>query len=935
MKSADLHAFFLAPFLDLAAEQLGEARVRELLEEQGIELELLRDPSAWLSMKDSERIVRTLHEAVGDPLYVARAARAAFTARYMGPLRAIIRAFGNTGKAYEQMVRSLPRFNKVGELGFEQVGPRHVRLTYRQKPGAAAETDPLMCLGRQQNMAAVPTIFDLPPAKLEHPECMHRGDDACVYEIRYVERLPKFRSRLALLLGAGAGVAAALTLELGPLALGVGTVLGAFASWALVRQWELRQELGESQRLVIEQQDALERSTLANEQRFGELLEAKSGVERKVKERTSELLETSARLQQTLDEVRDLAQAKTDFFANVSHELRTPLTLLLSPLEALRRGEAPPGGPEQALETMEANAKRLLRLINQLLDLAKVDAGRATVQRAPVDAGQLVHALVSPAQALAVTQGVALSVETPERSAPVALDPTWMETALGNLLANALRFAESAVTVRFRDAGGELVFEVEDDGPGVPAEDRERIFERFSQASDAARRRGGTGLGLALVQEAARLHGGRAELDEGAGGGALFRLVLPRIVASAPAEPVEARGAEPLPTPRQSGAPEELRSGPDANAPLALVVEDHPELRAFLTDVLAARYRVATAAHGRRGLERARELQPDVVVADVAMPELDGLGLTRALRADPKLRDVPILLVTARGEPSQVLEGFDAGADDYVVKPFHGRELLARLDVQLRIRGMLHRLAHQERLAALGVLAASVAHQVRNPLTALVSGLPAVRRKLTGKADARTDEMLEVFIDCANRIERISVDLLDLSRVDREEEGTLQPGQGLLAAVRLLSARVPDDVEVETDVDEETALEGRAGDLNHVFLNLVDNAARAVGDRGRVRIRGRVEGGRYRITVEDSGPGIEPSVLPRLFDPFVTSRPAGEGTGLGLSIAREIVSAHGGTIDADASPTLGGARFTVVLPLPEGSPRPSPGNTPSASAPRL
>ncbi|HJL37901.1 MAG TPA: HAMP domain-containing sensor histidine kinase, partial [Polyangiaceae bacterium LLY-WYZ-15_(1-7)] len=531
MKSADLHAFFLAPFLDLAAEQLGEARVRELLEEQGIELELLRDPSAWLSMKDSERIVRTLHEAVGDPLYVARAARAAFTARYMGPLRAIIRAFGNTGKAYEQMVRSLPRFNKVGELGFEQVGPRHVRLTYRQKPGAAAETDPLMCLGRQQNMAAVPTIFDLPPAKLEHPECMHRGDDACVYEIRYVERLPKFRSRLALLLGAGAGVAAALTLELGPLALGVGTVLGAFASWALVRQWELRQELGESQRLVIEQQDALERSTLANEQRFGELLEAKSGVERKVKERTSELLETSARLQQTLDEVRDLAQAKTDFFANVSHELRTPLTLLLSPLEALRRGEAPPGGPEQALETMEANAKRLLRLINQLLDLAKVDAGRATVQRAPVDAGQLVHALVSPAQALAVTQGVALSVETPERSAPVALDPTWMETALGNLLANALRFAESAVTVRFRDAGGELVFEVEDDGPGVPAEDRERIFERFSQASDAARRRGGTGLGLALVQEAARLHGGRAELDEGAGGGALFRLVLPRIVA--------------------------------------------------------------------------------------------------------------------------------------------------------------------------------------------------------------------------------------------------------------------------------------------------------------------------------------------------------------------------------------------------------------------
>src|SRR5439155_1338814 len=152
---------------------------------------------------------------------------------------------------------------------------------------------------------------------------------------------------------------------------------------------------------------------------------------------------------------------------------------------------------------------------------------------------------------------------------------------------------------------------------------------------------------------------------------------------------------------------------------------------------------------------------------------------------------------TARTEVASVLEGFEAGANDYVLKPFHGRELLARVDVHVRLKRMMQEFALRERHAMLGVLAASVAHQVRNPLTTLVSGLPAMRSKLAGKITDSTQQLMDVMIDCAGRIERLTVDLMDLSRVDREAGGEFSPSDGLRAAVRLVRARIPETVTIE------------------------------------------------------------------------------------------------------------------------------------------
>jgi signal transduction histidine kinase len=272
------------------------------------------------------------------------------------------------------------------------------------------------------------------------------------------------------------------------------------------------------------------------------------------------------------------------------------------------------------------------------------------------------------------------------------------------------------------------------------------------------------------------------------------------------------------------------------------------------------------------------------------------------------------VLVTARTDVSSVLTGFEAGANDYVLKPFHGRELLARVDVHVRVHRMAQELALQERHAMLGVLAASVAHQVRNPLTSLVSGLPAMRRRVGPKVDAPSLELMDVMIECAERIERLTQDLLDLSRVDREQGGKYRPSDGLSAALRVFRTRAGEGVTIEDDIEPSDVIEGRVGDMNHVFMNLIDNALRAIGESGTNRVQCRTLGGFYVARVEASGPGNDEETARRIFEPFFTTRDAGQGTGLGLAIARQVVTAAGGTIEVGRS-SLGGAEFTTRIPL--------------------
>jgi signal transduction histidine kinase len=352
---------------------------------------------------------------------------------------------------------------------------------------------------------------------------------------------------------------------------------------------------------------------------------------------------------------------------------------------------------------------------------------------------------------------------------------------------------------------------------------------------------------------------------------------------------------------------------PYGAVPLALIVDGNAAVRRLIVASLSQHYRVRVAVDGLRGLELARQLRPDVVVSATILPELDGYEFCRRLRTEEQTKAIPLLMIVARTDEG-ARRALEAGASDYLTHPFQASELLARIGVHVRMRRMTERFVRQERLAALGAAAAAVAHNVRNPLSALLSGLPAVRKRLGASLDQSTAELMSVMQDCAERIERTTLDLLDLSRVDREQNGVFSPGAGLLACARILGSRLSVDIDLQLDVDDKASALGRAGDMNHVFMNVIDNALWAVGDKGSIAVCGAVDAESYLITVGDSGPGIAPDVIERIFEPFWTTRGAGEGTGLGLSIARQIIEEHGGSIGADASP-LGGARFTIRLPL--------------------
>ena len=924
----EMHATGIRSLAEVGAEALGNERLDALLGELGASRTELDDSSAWFSLRFAEAFIASLEEATGDSDLLVKAARLIFSPKNLGPIYVLARAFGTPRSTYTQMVSLAPRVNKVGVIEVQDTAPGRIRLRYTTAQGAPREVGTFMCRIRIAQFTELPAmLFGLPRAVVTHQHCMQRGDEACVYEVRWQEPARKTVSWIALVVGLLVG----WSLAWGHDASTGGQLLAAgacgLAAWGFGRVWELTKEVSARGRLIEDHQDALATSAQDNEKRYAELLEAKADVDKQVELRTAELREASAQLQATLEVLREVDRNKTDFFNAISHELRTPLTLIAEPLRMIVQGEELPGGQEAALRTMYANSTQLRGLIDDLLDLAKMDAGAMPMNPAPADAAALVRSVAMRFETAASARNVQLITDVPEQRIETILDPNWVQRALTNLVGNALRHVDASgcITIRLRLEHDDLVLEVEDTGEGIDEADLQRVFQRFGQAKG---RRGGTGLGLAIVQEVARLHGGSTSVRSERGQGATFVLRLPRgnvseATGTPTAEdlrPTSAAHEDPLFDPSQSAELSSVPPSPYPNAPLALVVEDQPDIRRFVALALAKRFRVRTAPNGAVGLELARKETPDIVVSDVTMPVMNGLDLCRALREDDATRSVPVILLTGAADPKTVIQGFDAGANDYILKPFATQELLARVNVHTRLRALVHEVGRRERLATLGTVAASVAHQVRNPLTTLVSGLPAMRRRIGNQLDPSSLEMLDTMLECAERIERTTGDLLDLSRIDRAADDDYKPSEGLMAAVRLARTRVASaDVTIEVDVDENPVLRGRPGDMNQVFLNLLDNAVREVAHGGAVSVTSVVEDNTYVVRIGDSGRGIAEEDLPHLFEPFWTTRAAGEGSGLGLSIAKEVVEQHGGNIEVGRS-KLGGALFTIRLPLRRGKP---------------
>ncbi|MEU5790514.1 ATP-binding protein [Micromonospora purpureochromogenes] len=400
----------------------------------------------------------------------------------------------------------------------------------------------------------------------------------------------------------------------------------------------------------------------------------------------------------------ELDRVKTSFFTNVSHEFRTPLTLMLGPLTDALADERHPLPPEQRerVDTARRNATRLLTLVNSLLTFSSLEAGRARSQARQVDLPELTAELAGVFRSAVERAGLRLEVDCPPLPRPVALDPANWERIVTNLLSNALKHTfVGRISVGLHAHPTELRLTVADTGIGIAEEEMPRLFERFHRV-DGARSRSheGTGIGLALVGELARLEGGDVRVDSQVGRGSTFTVALPwsalhrgtddTVVAgdlgdTARAAAQEASGwlVDPVrPEPVEEGSPGTLPD--DGRSVRILVADDNADMRAYLARLLTAQgWRVDTVGNGRQALDAIRRNAPDLVLTDVMMPEVDGFALVRTLRGQPDTRALPVVVLSARAGADAAVEGLDLGADDYVVKPFTAADLVARVRATL------------------------------------------------------------------------------------------------------------------------------------------------------------------------------------------------------------------------------------------------------------
>ena len=420
-----------------------------------------------------------------------------------------------------------------------------------------------------------------------------------------------------------------------------------------------------------------------------------------------ELAARNAQLAAQATALAEFSQARTRLFTYLSHEFRTPLTLILGPLQGLLEGRY--GVPSAELREqgtlMQRNAHRLLRLVNQILDLARLQTGAMTLDRRPADLVPFVRGVVAGFASLAERRGIALGFSATTPMAPVLLDGEQFERVLLNLVGNALKFTPAAgrVDVTVAVSGETARVVVADTGIGIPADELSHVFERFYRAGTAATRRAeGTGLGLAFVREVVQLHGGDVAVESEPGRGSTFTVTLrvvtaARLVVPAPGEGGDAArladvaalhvSGEYLALTRPASLPgdafadegDDAVGGDSADRTTVLVVDDNADVRQYVRSVLAPTYRVVEAGDGAAALEVARTTLPDLIVADVMMPELDGFGLVRALRGDETTDAIAIVLLTARGAAPSQVEGYEAGADAYLVKPFEPSVLEACL----------------------------------------------------------------------------------------------------------------------------------------------------------------------------------------------------------------------------------------------------------------
>lgn len=677
---------------------------------------------------------------------------------------------------------------------------------------------------------------------------------------------------------------------------------------------------------------------------------------------------TKKNLEHAHTQLQQLDRVKSEFFANITHELKTPLTMMLAPIELLIDGELGSISEPQrsTLASIERSGIKLRRLIGDLLDLSRLEESKLRLRVHRYDLVEYLRGLVTQAEPLTQRKSLALEFSSNVESSGVYCDLERVERVMVNLLSNATKFtpAQGKIAVRLHDDGEHARIEVEDTGIGFPPGMAERIFQRFFQVdSGSTRRYGGTGIGLALAKELVELHGGRIWAEGAVGQGAKLSVTLPKDREHFALDVLDRRGprVDLLAGSRASdhGVAEwhtdeherfrlleidqateqrivERDADEEQRAHSVLVVEDTPDVIRVIRLALHHDFRILAAPDGRKGLELARKHLPTLIVTDLMMPELDGLALTRELRADPATEHIPIVMLTARGDLRDRVEGIETGVNAYLSKPFSSKELIAVVRSQLKQKEATADVLLDQKLDSLQTVAGGLAHEIKNPLNYVQGALAALENDVVRLLDpAATREppfdpprvaerTQKMFATARSGVQRIGATVDLMLRYSREGYTRTTQPYDVFAAVRdvlaVLLPTVGHALAHEVDLVGEGLVDCVPEELNQVLTNLIENAIQALptDGTGRLTIRGRVSDEELVLTVKDNGPGIEPAHVARLFTPFFTTKGKHGGSGLGLAIARRVVTALRGSIHVQSQPGAGAA-FVVRLPRSTGA----------------
>ena len=649
----------------------------------------------------------------------------------------------------------------------------------------------------------------------------------------------------------------------------------------------------------------------------------------------------------------EIDRAKTLFFSNVSHEFRTPLTLILGPLkDALTEDGLSPTTKAQ-LEMAHRNSQRLLKLVNTLLDFSRIEAGRIDAAYEPIDLALLTADLASVFRSAVEKAGMRLVVDCQPLPEAIYVDREMWEKVVLNLLSNAFKFTlDGEIIVRVRQAGEMVELSVTDTGTGIPAEELPHLFERFYRVKGARGRSfEGSGIGLALVEELVKLHGGSVRVTSQVDRGSTFTVSIPSGKAHLPAERIGARHTlNSTGLPGEAYLEEALRWLPDEMkieesekefirsslgkqewASLAspaqvegrprqriLIADDNADMREYLRRWLAqSGYEITAVADGEAALAAASSRSFDLVLTDVMMSKLDGIGLVKALRTGERTAATPVILLSARaGEESRV-DGLEAGADDYLVKPFSGRELMARVESHLKM-ARLRRESEERKDEFL----ATLAHELRNPLAPLHNGLQLIR--LAENNPAMLNQARAMMERQLHQLRRLVDDLLDVSRISSNKFELRKEFVELATVVKSATETSRPLIEAEQQElfvslpSEPVLLDADPVRLAQAFSNLLNNAAKYSEPGGRIWFEVKQEAEAVVVSVKDTGIGIPADKLPIIFDMFVqvdTSKERSQGgLGIGLTLVKQLVQMHGGSVEVRSDGPGRGSEFIVRLP---------------------